>query len=240
MDFLNNIFNAVLYQPLFNALVWLNNYLPGHDFGISVVVLTVLIRFLFYPLGTQAIRSQKILTDLQPKIQEIQKTYKNDRDKQTKAIIELYQKEKINPLSGCLPVLLQVPILIALWRVFWKGLQPEELSVLYSFIPNPGFLNPVSLGIINLAQPNLILALLAGVSQFIQTKTTPSVASKAKADGDKMSQFSDLMQKQMLSFFPFFTVVILLRLPAAIALYWIVTSLFSIGQQYFVFRKRHV
>ena len=236
MELLINVFNTILYQPLFNALVFLYQYLPGHDFGVAVIVLTILIRIILYPLMVQSVKSQKVLSELQPKIQEIQSKYKDDKERQAKAMMELYQKEKINPLGGCLPLLLQLPILIALYQVFWKGLRPEAMENLYSFISNPGSIDPTFFGLINLGQASLILALLAGITQFFQTKMITPKTAKVKK-GDQMSQFSGMMQKQMLYFFPIFTVFILWRLPAAIALYWIITALFSIGQQYLIFKK---
>ena len=248
MDFLINFFNIFLYKPLFNLLVLFYQYLPGHDFGVAIIALTVLIRVIFYPLNLKAIKSQKLIQELQPKLQELQKKYKNNKEQQTKATLELYQKEKINPLSGCLPILIQFPILIALFWVLRKGFQGEELNSLYSFIPHPGSIDPSFLGITNLAQStsitmdgttqflwfNIILVVLAGVLQFIQTKM---MTPKARAKGGK-ADFSTMMQKQMLYIFPFFTVFILWRLPSAIALYWLVTSLFSIFQQYLVFKPR--
>ncbi len=234
MDFFINAFNLILYRPLFNALVLLYKYLPGHDFGVAVIVLTVIIRIVLYPLMVKSIKSQKILSELQPKIQEIQNKYKNDKERQTKEMMELYQKEKINPFGGCLPLLLQLPILIALYRVFWQGLQPGAMVNLYSFIPNPGTIDSTFLGLINLAVPSLLLAFLAGITQFFQSKMLTPKTQKAK-EGGQMAQFSGMMQKQMLYFFPVFTVFILWKLPAAIGLYWIITSLFSILQQYLIY-----
>lgn len=230
-----DFYNKILYQPLFNALIFLYQYLPGRDFGVAVIVLTILIRILLYPFFIQSIKSQKILSELQPKIQEIQKKYKDDKEKQTKEIITLYQKEKINPFGGCLTLLIQLPILIALYQVFWKGLQFQSMEILYSFVPHPGEINPNFLGLINLKESNLFLAIFAAILQFIQSKTTPSL----KTSLDKTNQFSDILQKQMLYFFPIFTILILLKLPSAIALYWIVTILFSIFQQYLIFRKKY-
>jgi len=240
MDVLISAFNTILYQPLFNALVFLYEYLPGHDFGVAVIVLTVIIRLILYPLMIKSIRSQKILSELQPKIQEIQQKYKNDKEKQTKEMMALYQKEKINPFGGCLPLLVQLPILIALYRVFWKGLQPGAMSLLYSFVPNPGAIDPTFLGIINLGQGNVALAIVAGITQFIQSKMLMPKNKKKEQGRGQRGQFSEMMQKQMLYFFPIFTVLILLRLPSAIAVYWIVTALFSIGQQYLVFKPSSV
>ena len=237
MDLLIDAFHTILYQPLFNGLVLLYEYLPGHDFGIAVITLTVIIRIILSPLMIKSIRSQKALTDLQPKIQEVQKKYKEDKEKQTKEVMALYKKEKINPFGGCLPLLIQLPILIALYRVFWRGFQPETMSYLYSFVPHPGTIDPYFLGIVNLGEASIVIALLAGIAQFFQTKMmTPKTKSKPK-EGRMASQFSNKMQKQMLYFFPIFTVFILWKLPAAIGIYWIVTALFSIGQQHLILKK---
>lgn len=236
MDLLIGAFNIILYQPLFNALVLLYEYLPGHDFGVAVIVLTIIIRLIFYPLGIKAIKSQKALQELQPKLKEIQEKYKGDREKQVKATMELYQKENINLFSGCLPLLIQLPILIALYRVFWKGFQPEQMLYLYSFVPHPGQINPSFLGLINLAEASAILAIFAGVIQFIQTKMITPKTEKAARPG--IPDFSQMMQKQMLYFFPAFMVLILWRLPSAVALYIITTTLFAIFQQYFILKPR--
>lgn len=230
-------FKTLLYQPLFNALVLLYLYLPGHNFGAAIIVLTVLIRIASHPLMFQSIKSQKVLADLQPKIQEIQQKYKDDKEKQRKETIAVYQKEKINPLGGCLPLLIQFPIVVALYRVFWKGFQPDYLErYLYGFVPNHGAIDTTFFAGINLAQPSLILAVLAGILQFFQTKMLSPAAKGTVQKNNQMGQFSDMMQKQMLYFFPVFTVVILWRLPSALGLYWAVTAVFSIGQQFWAFK----
>lgn len=242
MDFFINAFNIILYRPLFNALVFLYEYLPGHDFGVAVIVLTIIIRVILYPLMVKSIKSQKALSDLQPKIQEIQNKYKNEKEKQAKEMMVLYQKEKINPFGGCLPLLLQLPILIALFRVFQQGLQPESMVHLYSFMPDPGTINQTFLGIVDLAMPSLGLAFLAGITQFFQSKMIIPQQKKFSAgqtSKTKTPDFSQIMQKQMLYFFPIFTVFILWRLPAAIGIYWIITALFSIGQQYLIFKPQN-
>ena len=237
MELLISIFNTILYQPLFNALVLLYERLPGHDFGIAVIVLTIIIRLILYPLMIQSIKSQKVLSELQPKIQEIQQKYKDDKEKQAKETMGLYQKEKINPFGGCLPLLIQLPILIALYQVFWKGLQPEAMINLYNFVPHPGVIDPTFLGVINLGQASLILAVLAGITQFFQTKMITPHQRTDKGQASKTPDFSGMIQKQMLYFFPIFTVFILWKLPAAIGLYWIVTALFSIFQQHLIFKQ---
>jgi len=238
MEIFISVFNTILYQPLFNALVFLYQFLPGKDFGIAIIVLTIIIRIILYPLMLKSIKSQKMLSELQPKIQEIQQKYKNDKEKQAKEMMGLYKKEKINPFGGCLPLLIQLPILIALYRVFWRGMQPGAMSHLYSFVPNPGEINPTFFGLINLAEPSLGLAFLAGVCQFYQTKMLMSKNKKPAGQGDQMTQFSNIMQKQMLYFFPIFTVFILWKLPSAIGLYWLITAFFSIFQQYLILKPK--
>lgn len=236
MELLVQTFNTILYQPLFNVLVLLYEFLPGHDFGIAIIVLTILIRLLFFPLMAKSLKSQKTLTELQPKIQDIQKKYKKDKERQAKEIMELYQREKFNPLGGCLPVLIQLPILFALYRVFWRGLQPEFLHSLYSFVPNPGSINPSFLGVLNLSNPSWVLAVLAGIGQYFQAKTVSPKKRKLEKGAEMADQISAQMSGQMIYFFPIFTVIVLLRSPAAVGLYWIATVLFSILQQRLIYK----
>lgn len=236
MEIFVSAFNFILYQPLFNALILIYQYLPGRDFGIAVIVLTILIKVIFYPLGTQAIRSQKVLSQLQPKIKEIQKKFASDKAEQAKATMELYKKEKINPFSGCLPLLVQLPVLIALFRIFSAGFGQDQLRFLYSFVHFPGQIDTFFLGVVNLAEASIPLAVLTGIAQFFQTKMviTDSGGSLKKK---RSLDFSQMMQKQMLYFFPIFTIFILWRLPAALALYWLTTTLFTIGQQYIILKR---
>lgn len=236
MEFFITIFNEALYRPLLNILFLFYHYLPGQDLGIAVIFLTILIKFLFYPLGAKTLKSQKALSELQPKIKEIQEKYKENKEKQSKAMMELYKERKINPFSGCLPLLIQFPILIALYQVFLKGLRPEAMSSLYSFMPQISQIDPTFLGIVNLSQPNAILAILAGITQYFQLKIAPQT-KKAKG---KQFDVSQMMTKQMTYLFPVFAIFICFKLPSAIALYWVVMTLFTIGQQYLVFKKSKI
>lgn len=183
-------FNYALYQPLLNFLVWVYNVLPGHDLGLAIIILTIVIRLILWPLSQKATKSQKAMQDLQPKIKALQEKYKNDKQKITLATMDLYRQSKINPFSSFLIVLIQLPILIAVYRVFWKGLKAKELS-LYHFIHNPGSLNVTAFGFLNLAQPNIILALITGRSSVLAnkdvkpTKTIVRAAQKKRCAGRK-------------------------------------------------------
>lgn len=237
MNIFIQTFTVLLYNPLFNALVLLYLYLPGQDFGVAVIILTILIRVALYPLMAKSLKSQKALAELQPRLQEIQEKHKDNKEMQTKEMMALYQKGGVNPFGGCLPILIQLPILIALYQVFWRGMGPGTMHHLYGFVPNPGIIDPSFLGLINLTEPSIVLAVLSGIIQFLQTKTMTPQKAKAQDKKGQMSQFSDIMQKEMLYFFPVFTVIILWNLPSAVGLYWIVTGLFSIYQQVLVNRE---
>lgn len=236
-EFIINFFYLILYQPMFNALVLLYNYIPGHDFGIAIIILTLIIRLILYPLSIKATNSQRALQKLQPQIQELQKKYKDDKEKQAKEVLNLYKKEKINPFSGLLLAIIQLPILISLYYVFWKGLDPKELSVLYSFVSNPGQINALFLHLVDLSKPNFIFAVLAGLTQYFQTKMLLPKSAPKNASKGKQSDISQMMQKQMTYFMPVFTIIILIGLPSALGLYWTISSIFSIIQQYVAFGK---
>ncbi|MBI2624725.1 MAG: membrane protein insertase YidC [Candidatus Nealsonbacteria bacterium] len=222
-EFFINAFNLVLYQPLLSALLIIYRYLPIQDFGLAVIVLTIITKLIFYPLGTKGIKAQKALQDLQPKIKEVQDKFKNDKTRQAKEMMELYKREGVSPLSGCLPLLIQFPILIALYRVFWKGIA-EQSGINHFF-----------LGFVDLSIPSWPLALATGVLQYIQTRM--SVPKNKAQDQGAKNDFSNVLQKQMLYFFPVFTVIILLRLPSALALYWLTTIIFTIFQQWLIYKR---
>jgi|SRR5581483_8330133 len=231
-EFFITIFDVILYNPLFNALVALYDYIPGHDFGIAIIALTLIIKIILYPLSVKAFQSQRNLQSLQPKLAGIQKQYKDDKEKQARETFELYRKEKINPFSGLLLSLVQLPILIALYRVFWGGLKAGTAQNLYSFVSKPGVINPVFLHVIDLSKANIIFAVLAGILQYFQTKMLLPNQSKKSSD-----DVAAIMQKQMTYLFPVITIIILFNLPSALGLYWIVSSLFSIIQQYVIIKN---
>lgn len=234
-----SIFNEFLYRPLFNLLVFLYNIIPGSDVGLAIIGVTVLVKLVFWPLTTKSVKAQRSLQEVQPKIKEIQEKYKDNKEEQSKKLMEFYKENKVNPMSGCLPLLVQIPILIALYQVFLKGFDPNSLSVLYSFIHNPGSLDPFFLGWVDLSTPNKVLAILAGASQFWQAKTVAPKNSSLPGAPKKSDEYmAQAISKQMLYFLPLFTVLISWQLPAGLALYWIVTTLFTIFQQYAIMRSK--
>lgn len=231
------LFNAIFYQPLLNLLVFLYNFIPGNDLGVAIIILTVIVRLLLYPLSVKSLKSQKALQELQPKIEAIKKQYKDNREKLSIEMMRLYKEEKINPLSSCLPLLIQLPFLIAVFRVFRVGLANGGLEGLYSFVYNPGVLNPIAFGFLNLAEKNVVLAILAGLAQYWQAKMLSSKKPEIKFEGSKDEGMMAIMNRQMTFMMPIMTVVIGLTLPAGLVLYWFILTCLTALQQMFLFRK---
>ncbi len=236
---MSSIFHTILYQPIFNLFVFLYNILPGHDLGLVILIITILIRLVLYPLTKAQINAQQSAKVLQPKIEAAKKQFANDKQAQSQAIMQIYKEHKVNPVSGCLPIIVQLPILIALYYVLRDGLVSANLqNTLYSFIHNPGQINTVSLRIFDLAHPNIILAILAGAAQFWQAKLmmgkNPSVPKIPGAEDEGMM---NIMNKQMLYMMPVLTAIIGMRLPAGLTLYWFFGTVLMALQQIFLFRQ---
>ncbi len=235
---MSNFFHVVFYQPILNLLVFIYNIIPGHDIGLAIIIMTVLIKLILLPLSRQAIESQKSLQTLQPKINELKKKYADNKEEMGRQMIELYKKEKVNPFSSCLPLLIQLPFFWAIFRVFEDGLNGESLNLVYGFISRPEVINPISLGIINLSKPNAVLAILAGLAQFWQTKMMSTQRSTIKAPESKDEDMMAIMNKQMLYFMPVLTVFIGLTFPGGLALYWLTTTVLTALQQLYLFKQK--
>ncbi len=224
---IGNFFYVVFYQPLFNLLIFLYNTFG--DLGIAVVLITLIVKSLLYPVSAKATKSQKALKSLQPKVKELQEKYEDDKEKQAEKVLELYSKEGVSPFSGILPLIIQFPVIIALFQIFRRGLGADQLVHLYNFIYNPEVVEYLSFGILDLGEPNMILAVLAGIGQFIQVRITMPTTSDDSEKG-KDEGFGSIMKKQMKFILPIFTVFILSSLPSAVGVYWIITVIFSVIQ----------
>jgi len=234
-----NIFTIIFYQPILNLLVFLYNTVSFHDLGIAIILLTVLIKLILWPLGQQSIKSQKSLQDLQPKIEALKKKYANDKVELSRATMEMYKENKVNPFSSCLPLLIQLPFLFAVYRVFRDGLN-NKLDLVYSFIHKPEIINGVSFGFLNLNKPNICLAVFAGLAQFWQAKMMMTKQPIIKSEGSKDESMTAIMNKQMLYFMPAITIFIGISLPGGLTLYWCIITLLTAIQQLIVFKKKAV
>lgn len=237
MSIFGDVYRAVFYQPVFNALVWLYNVIPGHDLGLAIIALTALVRLVLWPLTAKAMKSQRAMQALQPRLKALQEEHKGDKEKLARATMALYGEAKVNPASSCLPMLVQLPFLIAIYQALQNGIN-QKLDLLYPFVKNPGAIAGVSFGALELANPSLPLALLAGISQYLlarsQRKLSPPAPSAEPGKPDMMS----MMNKQMLYVMPAMTVFIGIKLPAGLALYWLVTNLLTLFQQWHFMRDR--
>lgn len=235
------IFQTFFYQPILNLLIFFYNHVPGHDLGLAIILLTIVIKLVLYPLSRQSIKSQKALQDLQPKLNEIKEKHKGDREALGKATLALYRDNKINPFSSCLPLLVQIPFFFAVFRVFRNELNNHSLDLLYPFLTKPDTLNTFFFGVLDLSQPSKILAILAGLAQFWQTKMLMAKKPSIKAPEAKDENMAAIMNKQMLYFMPALTVFFGFTFPGGLALYWLVTTLLTVAQQKIVFQgaKNH-
>ena len=235
-----SILKTVIYYPLYNLLIFLAWLVPGHSLGWAILLMTLIIRLLLLAPSLKAARAQVRMQMLQPEMARIKKEIK-DQQEQGKALMALYKKEGVSPFGSCLPLLIQLPIIFILYRVFLNinryGLNFENL---YSFTPHMGTVNSFFFGL-NLAKPELwVLPILAGASQFVLSKMMLPPVPKIQSNGKSTPDMGDTMamaNKQMVYIFPLITVFIARSLPAGIGIYWIITTLFGIAQQYYVIRS---
>src|SRR3989344_1802886 len=236
------LWNSLVYVPLYNFLILLIGVLPGHSVGGAIVVLTILVKIVLYPLTGKSIRAQRAMRELEPELKRIREEHKDDRQKQSKKTIELYQARGVSPFSGCLPILIQMPIIIGLYWVFWKGLSVVDGEMLYEFVRSPGTLDMHFL-FFDLAEKSVILAVLAGVSQYIQTSISlgkQQTVGNFSKDGKATFQedFARSMQVQMRYILPVMIGFFAYGTSAAVALYWTTSNILSIVQELLMRRER--
>jgi len=240
---IGQFFNTILIEPLVNALFFVYGIIPGHDFGLAIIIFTILIRLILWPLASKQLHSQKKMQSLQGDISKIKIKAAGDKQKEQAMLMELYKEKEVNPFSACLPALLQFPILIAMFVVFQKstGNINDIQAILYGPVKNLPYIQSLIngsvqfdaslFGLINMAKPSYLLAILAGITQFLQVKMiTPR---KQKTDTkDPQAQMTSFMNYT----FPALTVFIAWTLPAALPLYWISTNMVAIFQQWLIMR----
>ncbi len=229
------VLTTIFYQPLFNLLVAVYNAVG--DMGVAIVILTLIIKFVLYPLSRKSVVSQRALQELQPKVEALKGKFKDQKDRLARELMQLYQAEKVSPFSSCLPLLVQLPFLIALYQVFRSGLaSSNSLTLLYPFVHNPGVLSHVAFGFWDLLKPSWPLAVAAGLAQFWQSKMLVTTKPAVATPGSKDESQAAMMNKQMLYVMPAITAVIGFRLPSGLIVYWLVNIVFTIVQQYLTFR----
>jgi YidC/Oxa1 family membrane protein insertase len=214
---------------------------PGKDFGISIILITILLRTILIPLYKKQIESQKKLQELQPKIKALQEKTKGDKEKQTKQLMELYKENKTNPFSGCLPLVVQLVFLIAIYRVLINisnnGLVADPTQ-LYSFVTDPGKINQFFISLVDLTKPSIVIAALAAVAQYFQTKMLMATQPVSQKKDDGQPDMAQIMSKQMLYLGPLMTLFIGIKFPAGLSLYWLAGTLYMLIQQIMIEKKQ--
>jgi YidC/Oxa1 family membrane protein insertase len=215
------LFNTYLYQPILAVLVFIYQHLSFGDLGVAIVLLTIAVRVVLFPLFYKGAKDQTVAQRLQPKIKQIQTEHRDNKEKQAAELMALYREHKFNPLSGILLLLVQLPIFIALFQIF----RSELGSAVFD--------NQTLFGLIDVGEKSIVIAIIAAALQFLQGKLSLPPIEQGTETKNPLAGAG----KAMVYVGPVFTVIILLNLPAGIGIYWIVTTLFSVVQQAYINRK---
>jgi len=240
---MNYIWHTFFFDPVYNALVFFIDVLPGGDVGLAIIATVIVVKFILFPLSIKAVKTQKIMREIEPKLREIKTTYKDNREEQAKAMLAVYKEAGMNPFASILVMFLQIPFIIALYLAVATGggvsLPDINVEILYSFIPSPDVVTMIMFGFFDITTKNLPLALAAGLTQFVYTRYAmpPLAPREANTTPTFKDDFARNMQLQMRYVMPLFVVGIAYFFTAAIALYFIVSNLMTLLQEYIV--KRH-
>ncbi len=242
-----DLFNTVLFEPIFNLLMLVYHYVPPHDLGVSIILVTFILKLLLFFPSWSSIKSQQAMQEIQPKLDALKKKYENNREELSRQMLKFYRENKISPMSSCLPILIQFPILLALFRVFIAVsstdpdtgiLVTEQLDHLYGSFRDIYASTPIDstlFGFVDLAQTkNYFLAGLAAVLQFWSSRMMMG-SMKQKSGQKNMAQ---AMSKQMIYLMPAMTFIFGISFPAGLTLYWAASTLFQIAQQRIFIRKK--
>jgi YidC/Oxa1 family membrane protein insertase len=235
---IGSLFNTLIFQPFYNGLILLINLLPFFDAGVIVIIFTIIVKIILLPLSVKASKSQLQMKSIEKDLNVIKEKYKDNKEEQTKQTIEYYKVNNINPFAGIFVLLIQLPIIIGLYRVFLtSGLPTINKALLYSFVVAPIGVNMVFLHLTNIAQKSLWLALIAGATTYFQISL--SAGSTPNTGKGTQNDIARAMTTQMKYFFPILVVFISYSISGALALYWITSNVFSIAQEMWIKKKYH-
>ncbi|RJR12877.1 membrane protein insertase YidC [Candidatus Parcubacteria bacterium] len=237
---ISTAFNAFVYTPLYNGLVFLVDVVPAHDVGLAVILLTIFTRIILFPLSKRAIETQAKMREIAPEVEALKEKLKDKREEQGRAILALYREKGVRPFASFLLLFIQLPILIGLYWVFSHGGLPAvDASVLYSFVTVPESVNMLFLGLTPMDGHSIVLALLAGVSQFAYTRLSmgPRVPAQKPAGTSFSADMARSFDLQIRFILPIMVAVISYYVVAAAPLYWLTSNLFMIGQELFMGRR---
>ena len=238
------IWNTFFFNPVYNSLIFFVEIVPGGDVGIAIILTTILIKTVLLPLSIKAAKTQKIMKEIEPKIKEVKEKYKDKKEEQARAMLEIYKEAGMNPFSSLVVFILQIPLVIALYLSVYgyAGYVLPEVNTeaLYSFLSAPTQIDMFFLGLVDMAGKSALLAFLAGVTMFIQMRLMmPKLPERDKdASPDFKADFARNMQMQMKYVMPVVIAIAAYTISAAIALYFVVSNLFAIAQEFYIRRHR--
>lgn len=238
---ISSVFNAVIYQPMYNGLVFLMDGLSVFgivDAGIAVILFTIIVKLILFPLSKKAVRTQLQMRSIEPKMKEIKEKYKGESQKQAEETMKLYKENSINPFSSFILIFIQLPIIIALYWVFLRsGLPVINEELLYSFTTFPKEITMNFLGLIDISQKSWFLAGLAAITSFFQIRYSLPKTPEKKDNPSFGDDLARSMSLQMKYVFPLVIFFIAYTISGAVALYWTTSNIFTIGQE-LVIRKQ--
>ncbi len=233
------LWHTFFFDPVYNGLVFFVDVIPGGDVGLSIIAITLVVKFILLPLSAKAAKTQRVMRELEPKLQEVKEKHKDDREALARATMSTYKEAGINPFSSILLMFVQIPIIIALYFSVYRGggvpLPGINVDLLYSFVPSPETVDMIFLGFVNIAEKSLPLALLAGVTQFIHASISiPKPAARKEGVADMKGDFARSMYLNMRYVLPIIIGFVAYTLSASVALYFTVSNLFAIAQEYYL------
>jgi YidC/Oxa1 family membrane protein insertase len=202
------------FSPIAKPLLFVLKFFYGFlgNYGLAIILLTAIIKLLFWPLTQKSYTSMKSMQKLQPEMQKIRDKFKNDRERLNKEIMELYRKHRVNPLGGCLPMLVQIPVFFALYKVLMEAIEVRH-APFYFWIQD-----------LSAKDPYYITPIIMGATMFIQQKMTPTTM--------------DPTQAKLFMLMPVIFTFMFLNFPSGLVIYWLVNNLLTIGQQALINRKK--
>ena len=239
----STIWHTIFFDPIYNTLVFFVDIIPGGDVGLAIIATVLLVKTILLPISIKAVKTQKVMREIEPKLKELREKNKDNKQAQAEAMMEVYKEAGMNPLASIFLIFLQIPIIIALYFSVSSGggvaLPEINTELLYSFISTPVSVTMNFLGLFDISQKSILLALGAGVTQFIHVSfTMPKLPPKEPDTEPNMKDdFMRNMQTQMKYVMPVIITVVAYSISAAIALYFLVSNLTMIAQEYFV--KKH-
>ncbi len=238
------IWHTFFFDPVYNSLVFFIDIVPGGDVGVAIILTVLLVKTILLPVSIKAAKTQKIMKEIEPKLKELKETHKEDSQARAQAMMAVYRDAGMNPFASIFLVFLQIPIIIALYFSVSSGggiaLPAINTEFLYSFVAEPVIITMNFLGMIDITTKSVWLAIAAGISQYFQVVVTmPKLPPKEEgAEPNMKDDFMRNMQVQMKYVMPVIIGVVAYTISAAIALYFLVSSLTSIAQEYYVRKHR--